>query len=104
MLIKLKKKIFLIEKNKPKQLDPKTLLVEHNPAAPTPSSLIIQMKSDLISLLKPGPLPSGVIHQEEQLLPDLKKCPEETVLDLLDCIQHRSDLTTVGIHGIESLR
>merc|ERR1719354_297634 len=42
------------EKTKPKQLDPKELLVEHDPSAPVPSSVIIKMKSDLLVLLSQG--------------------------------------------------
>ena len=101
-----------LEKTKPKQLDPKELLVEHDPSAPVPSSVIIQMKSDLLVLLSSGatngqPVVPGILVNGQNTSSggqDDIQPPEETMEKIITCIQKRSDLTSVGINGLGSLR
>ena len=85
--------------------------MEHDPSAPVPSSVIIQMKSDLLVLLSPGarvgqPVVPGILVNGQNTCggQDDIQPPEETVDKIITCIQKRSDLTSVGINGLGSLR
>ena len=79
-----------LEKNCGRGIDKSELLEKHDPSAPTPSSVMIQLKQDIIQIL---------LNQSWN-----QETSSQTLENLETCLKNRMDLTPVGILGLGSLR